>query len=276
MIIDFHTHVFPDRMAAATVAHLADEANLKAATNGTVGELLTSMNQSGVDCSVIVPVVTSPRQFSGINRFAREINEQYSEQRKGGLPGLISFGGIHPDSEDYKAQLKELKEMGFIGIKLHPDYQDVNFDDIRYKRIVSFASELDMIVLVHAGIDIGIPNPVRCRPAMAASVLKDTQTDNLVLAHLGGWMLWDDVEELLVGSKAFFDTSFIHQYITKEQFYRIVENHGSDKILFATDSPWSEQKEAVKWLQECDFLPEVKDAIFYKNALGLLEGKLLK
>lgn len=271
MVIDFHTHVFPENMAMGTIAQMAKKAGIPAALNGTVSELLASMNQSDVDCSVIVPVVTSPRQFASVNRFAKEINEQFGKTASNTAPRLISFGGIHPDSGDYRAQLQELKGMGFVGIKLHPDYQGVNFDDIRYQRIVSYASELDMIVLVHAGIDVGILNPVRCTPNMAARVLKSTQADKLVLAHLGGWKLWDEVEELLVGSKAFLDTAFIHQYIDKEQFCRIVNNHGSDRILFATDSPWSEQREAVQWLQDCKLLPEVKDCIFYKNALTLLK-----
>lgn len=270
MIIDFHTHVFPEKMAADTIAHLAQEANLTAALNGTVQQLLESMTVSGVDCSVIVPVVTAPRQFEGINRFAQEINETFGEERECGLPRLISFGGIHPDSEDVKGQMKYLKSSGFKGIKLHPDYQKVNFDDIRYKRIVAAATELDMTVLVHAGIDIGIPEPVRCTPVMAANLIKDTRPEKLVLAHLGGWKLWDEVEEFLVGSKTYLDTAFIHRYISSEQFERIVANHGSERILFATDSPWSNQREAVEWLQGCDLSEDEKKAIFYKNAINLL------
>lgn len=271
MVIDFHTHVFPENMAAGTIAQMAEKAGITAASNGTVTELLASMDASGVDCSVIVPVVTSPRQFASINRFAREINEQYGRAGENAAPRLLSFGGIHPDSEDYRGQLQELKKMGFAGIKLHPDYQGVDFDDIRYQRIVSYASELDMIILVHAGIDVGILHPVRCTPAMAARVLQQTQADKLVLAHLGGWKLWDEAEELLVGSKAFLDTAFIHRYIDREQFVRIVKKHGSDRILFATDSPWSDQREAVEWLQQCDLSRKDKDCIFYQNALELLK-----
>ena len=37
------------------------------------------------------------------------------------------------------------------GIKLHPDYQDTYFNDIRYKRIISYATELGLIISVHAG-----------------------------------------------------------------------------------------------------------------------------
>lgn len=264
MIIDFHTHIFPEKIAAATIEQLEQKSGLQAATTGTVDGLLGSMDVAGVDSSVILPVVTSPRQFEGVNGFAAEINQRYGDR-------LTSFGGIHPDSEDYKGQLKTLKSMGFKGIKLHPDYQGVNFDDIRYERIVAFASELDMVILVHAGIDIGLPDPVRCTPAMAARVLKNTKASKLVLAHLGGWKLWNEVEELLVGTDAYFDTAFILPFIEKEQFIRIVQNHGSEKILFATDSPWSDQKKMVEWVKKCNFSHELEENILYKNALYLLK-----
>lgn len=264
MIVDFHTHIFPEKIAAATIEQLEQKSGLKAATNGMLEGLLASMDAAEIDRSVILPVVTAPRQFEGVNNYGAELNKRYGNR-------LISFGGIHPDSEDYRGQLKTLKSMGFKGIKVHPDYQGVCFDDIRYERIVEYASELDMIVLAHAGIDIGLPNPVRCTPAMAARVLKDTGAKKLVLAHLGGWKLWDEVEEYLVSTNAYFDTAFIHPFIEREQFVRIVNNHGSDKILFATDSPWSDQAEAVAWIKNCNFSCETEENILYKNALYLLK-----
>lgn len=278
MIIDFHTHIFPEKMAAATIAQLESESATKAATNGCLDGLLASMELAGIDCSVIMPVVTKPKQFLGINRFAREINEHFnkaaaetSEEGVVRIPKLISFGGIHPESEDYKAQLRELKRMGFSGIKLHPDYQRMMFNDIRYKQIVSYASELDMIVMVHAGIDIGLPEPVHCTPDMAVEVLKDTQATKLVLAHLGGWKLWDRVEEILVGQNVYLDVAFTEAYIGEEQFYRILQTHGTDKILFATDSPWAEQKKTVEWIRDSKLSEDAKEQIFWKNANDLLK-----
>ncbi|MDE6024669.1 MAG: amidohydrolase family protein [Lachnospiraceae bacterium] len=264
MIIDFHTHVFPEKMVEAAVKSLEKKSGVPANTNGCIDGLLASMQEAGVDRSVILPVVTAPKQFSGINRFAASINEEYPDR-------LTSFGGIHPDSEDYKEQLRFLKESGFLGIKLHPDYQGVEFNDIRYKRIVSYASELGMIIQVHAGVDIGLPDPVHCTPAMSLEVIRETEADKLVLAHFGGWKLWDEVEELLVGQKVYFDTSFIQDYIDKSQFERIVMAHGADRVLFATDSPWSGQKASIDWIKSCDFDENVKEKIFHINAEKLLQ-----
>lgn len=157
-----------------------------------------------------------------------------------------------------------------MGIKLHPDYQGVEFNDIRYKRIVSYASELGMIIQVHAGVDIGLPDPVHCTPAMSLEVIHETGADKLVLAHFGGWKMWDEVEELLVGEAVYFDTSFIQDYINKAQFERMVLAHGADRILFATDSPWSGQRASVDWIQSCDLDDDTKEKIFHINAEKLL------
>ena len=124
MIIDFHTHIFPDKIAEKTIAKLASVANIAASTDGTINGLVESMNRANVDISVIQPVVTKPEQFETINQFAQSINEKYKGR-------LISFGGIHPDCEDYKQKLNQIKESGFLGIKIHPDYQKVMIDDVR-------------------------------------------------------------------------------------------------------------------------------------------------
>ena len=263
MVIDFHTHVFPEKLVASAVRTLEEKSGVPAKTNGCIAGLLASMKEAGVSRSIVLPVVTAPKQFSGINKFAASINEEYSDC-------LTSFGGIHPDSEDYKGQLKFLKDEGFVGIKLHPDYQGVMFNDIRYKRIVDYASELDMIIQVHAGVDIGLPEPVHCTPKMALEVMSETGAKKLVLAHFGGWKLWDEVEELLAGRDVYFDTAFIEGYMDRQQFERIVKAHGSDKVLFATDSPWSGQKETIDWINACDLDDETKEKIFYKNARRLL------
>lgn len=263
MVIDFHTHVFPEKLVASAVKSLEEKSGVPAKTNGCIDGLLASMKEAGVSRSIVLPVVTASKQFSGINKFAASINENYSDC-------LTSFGGIHPDSEDYKGQLKFLKDEGFVGIKLHPDYQGVMFNDIRYKRIVDYASELDMIIQVHAGVDIGLPEPVHCTPKMALEVMSETGAKKLVLAHFGGWKLWDEVEELLAGRDVYFDTAFIEGYMDRQQFERIVKAHGSDKVLFATDSPWSGQKETIDWINACDLDDETKEKIFYKNARRLL------
>ena len=263
MIIDFHTHIFPDKIAARSIESLSKVSGVKAATDGTLSGLLASMDRSGVDLSVIMPVVTKPTQFESVNTFAAKVNEQYAGR-------LLSFGGIHPDSEDYKSELNQIKELGLPGIKLHPDYQGVMIDDVRYMNIIEYADALGMIIMVHAGVDIGLPELVHCPPDKARKVLDTLKPKKLILAHMGGWKQWDEVYEYLAGENVYLDTAFCFDYMTQAMFMKLCEKHGTAKILFATDSPWSDARRDMEIIKSLPLAADVKEAIFSGNAKKLL------
>lgn len=260
MIIDFHTHMFPDKIAKGTIDFLAGVCGIKPYTDGTCEGLRKETLESGVDLSIALPIVTKPSQFRSINEFASRYQEK----------PVLSFGSIHPDCEDYKEKLRQIKAMGFKGIKLHPDYQEVYFNDIRYKRIIAYAAELDLIVSVHAGADPKCPEDIHCTPRMSAEVIDETGIKKLVLAHMGGNEQWDEVEEYLVGRDVYFDTGVVLDRMPGEQFLRIVRSHGADRILFATDSPWSGQKEFLKLMGEMELTEEEREKILGANAEKLL------
>ena len=67
MIVDFHTHIFPEKIAARTIEKLENIANIKAFTDGREESLMASMEEAGVDVSIILPVVTRPEQFNTVN-----------------------------------------------------------------------------------------------------------------------------------------------------------------------------------------------------------------
>lgn len=263
MIIDFHTHIFPDKIAGKTIESLGKLAGVKAATDGTLNGLLNSMEKSETDMSVIMPVCTKPEQFDSINVFAKKVNDTYKGK-------LLSFGGIHPDNENVKDKLKQIKAMGLPGIKIHPDYQKVMIDDIRYMRIIEYASELDLIILTHAGIDIGLPEPVHCPPDKMRKVLDEIKPEKMVLAHYGGWKQWEMAYELLAGENVYFDTSFTFDYIEQDMFLKSLEKHDTEKILFATDSPWSDAKTGIQYINNLPVSEEVKQQILGGNAKKLL------
>lgn len=262
-MIDFHTHIFPEQLAEKTIPYLAEICKMKPFTNGKRNELLASMLEAGIECSVVLPVMTAPKQFDSVHRFAMQFLEGQ----------LISFGGMHPECDDYKEKLRWIKNQGFKGIKFHPDYQETYFNDIRYKRIISYASELDLIVMTHAGLDPFSPNDIHCTPQMVAEVIDEVAPTKLVLAHMGGNELHDDVERYLVGRDVYFDTAYVLDKMNQEQFIRTIRNHGSDKVLFASDSPWTGQKEYVQLFQKLALTQEEKEKIGTENAMKLLNGK---
>ena len=104
MIIDFHTHTFPEKIAEKALTSLGKAASLIPFTKGTKEALLSSMAAAGVDYSVTLPVMTNPAQVEKIN------SGILSDLENASTPGLIPFGGMHPDYPDCKKELKRLKE----------------------------------------------------------------------------------------------------------------------------------------------------------------------
>lgn len=268
MYIDFHTHIFPDKIAPATIAHLEKVGGIPAHTDGTAAGLRRSMDAAGIGQSVVLPVVTKPSQFESINRFAAEINAQNDR--------LISFGGIHPDNDDIEAKLDHIVSLGLKGIKLHPDYQGVFIDDERNVHILKEAMKRDLLVSIHAGIDIGLPDPVHCTPARTAAILdrleQNPERPRIILAHVGGWNCWDEVEACLVGKPVYFDLGFSLGQIDNDQLLRIIRNHGADRILFASDSPWGDQGADKQFLDSLPLTTEERELITHRNAQMLLNG----
>lgn len=280
MIIDFHTHTFPEAISERVLEKLGKAAGVLPATNGTVLGLAASMKEAGITYSVNLPVMTSTEQVSSVNHHLLHEKEALAAE------GILTFGGMHPDYENYKDQLRRLSHAGIKGIKLHPAYQKVDLDDIRMKRIIACASELGLITLIHAGIDIGLYDHNYSSVAQILAVIKEVQPEKFVLAHMGNWACWDEVEHDLAGAPVYLDTAFsigpldaypdapggpYSRVVLKDgDFLRIARKHGIGRVLFATDSPWQPQKRYVERFSGIGLTKEEQRQILGENA-----GKLL-
>lgn len=262
LVIDFHTHAFPDKIAERAINSLISGCNgeYMPCSDGTVSGLVSNMDKFGVDISVVQPVITKPSQTQTLNNWAKEIT----------CDRLISFGGIHPATDDYKKDIDFVCELGLPGIKLHPEYQQFTVDAPGMLKIYDYALSKGLIILFHAGYDPAYPPPIHSSPKQFADISKQMQGGVIVAAHLGGQRQWDDVEEYLAGTDVYLDTSMGMNYYSHEQFLRIVKKHGADKILFASDAPWSRAGEEIESLNSLPLSQDEKDMILYKNAKRLL------
>lgn len=279
MTIDFHTHIFPDAMAEKVIVPMGRSSRVKHYADGTAAGLLASMDRAGVDWSVVLPVATNAGQVERLNATSAEANEIFAGR------GLFSFGAMHPDYADYKAELARVKDRGLKGVKIHPPYQQVPLDDPRCLRILERCAELDLIVVTHAGVDVGVPG-AWCTPEQTVRAVEQVPWPKLVLAHLGGWRQWDQVLEKLAGRDLYLDTAFCfgrlepapgtqrteqeRRLIRRDQFSALVTKHGADKILFATDSPWSDPARDLAELESMPLTAGEKAAIRGENARALL------
>ena len=276
MVIDFHTHIYPDKIAKRTIEALTASApGVNVYTEGTTSALLNSMAEAGIDKSVVLPVATRKGQFDTINRFAAQLNQTY--------PQLISFGAIHPDDDDIPAKIQFLKDSGFKGIKIHPDYTGTFIDDERYIRIITEAARKELVVVTHAGADPAF-NEIHCPPARARAVMDKVfnetgiQKPFMVFAHLGGIYVHKEAMQYLIGTNCYIDISCSFSSLgswcdtDNAEVVEVIRKHGANKILFATDSPWNHQKAYLDHFRHLSDLNDTeKDLILYKNAAKILQ-----
>ena len=209
MVVDFHTHTFPDKIAAQSIAFLSEKGGIRAYRAGTLAALKDSMRQNGVDYSVVLPVATKPQQEKSINALSKTEN---------GRDGVFFAGGIHPDREH-----------------------------------------------------------VHCTPDMILRVLSELGSvleNKLILAHLGGFDLPDEVLQKLCGKPVYMDTAAVlHLYPDKCR--EIIRRHGPERILFATDSPWADQRSFLDRFHSFGFSQSDEARMLYQNAERLLGVWLL-
>ncbi len=254
MVIDFHTHTFPDKIAKRALKGLSKTAgNLLPHTNGTEASLKASMRENNITYSVVMPVATSAHQIMVINDNAIAIN---------GSDGLFSFGAMHSDYIDFKKELRRIKDAGLKGIKLHHHYMKLYFDDIKSISIMQAAFALDLIVMIHAGSDPVSKDIPYCTPLLIKKVLPQLSGGKLIASHYGGLMNIEEVEKYLLGEEIYIDTSMTHHYYGLERLRRILENHPADKILFGSDSPWENQGTSLALLKSMS----MSDAFIHKIA----------
>lgn len=264
MIIDFHTHIFPDALAPKAIASLQFTAQLPVVFDGTANGLNALLSEENIGKAVILNTVTNEHQVPKVNAFALETAENHSN--------FIPFCSVHPLGENLYQTLSDLKASGIKGIKHHPDYVGIDFDDPVMDNLLTAASELRMPMVIHTGYDPVSPGHVHASPEMICKVLDRYPDLILVAAHLGGVLGWDAVIDELCGKNLYFDTAFCCERvgITVEQGKKIFELHPHEKILFGSDAPWAKPSEILEFLSKLGLNDESMELVLHKNAERLL------
>ncbi|MCI8623147.1 MAG: amidohydrolase [Provencibacterium sp.] len=268
MRIDFHTHMFPDTISERAIGRLAAVSGLAPQTDGTLTGSLEKFDGWGVDRAVTLHIATAPGQEQNVNRFAASVTAE-----AGGR--LLAFGSVHPDSPDALERLEGFAALGLRGVKLHPDYQGFDAGEKRLYPLYERMSELGLPCCFHAGFDPFSPDHIHATPAMFVQIKRDFPRLRLILAHMGGMNLWDDVEALLAGKDLYLDTAFVAGRIDPRQTARIISKHGAERILFGSDCPWQDSETAARFIESLPLSDDAKERILFRNAAELLNLEAL-
>lgn len=260
MLIDMHVHMFPDQLAEKALHSLARICRCQYLTDGTVDGTSEKLREWGVDVCAALSIATKPTQQTSVNNWAASVQSK----------SIRCFGSVHPDSPDAVNELNRIKSLGLCGVKLHPDYQNFFIDEARMFPIYEAISELGLPVTFHTGRDPLSPDLVHASPAAVARVADLFPRMKIIAAHLGGMAMYGEVEEVLAGKNIFFDTAMCARLCPPEQFERIIKKHGSERILFASDCPWSRSCDEFEYIEKTHLSAVEKENIYWRNAAELL------
>ena len=264
MLIDFHTHAFPDVLAERAIASLSQGGGISPYTKGKVSDLIEKMDEDGVDKSVVLSIATKPTQETNVNNFAISLLEN---------PRLIPFGSVYPGSETSIFEIERLKKAGIKGIKFHPEYQNFDVMDERVFPAYEKCGELGMIVIFHAGGDVAFKAPYHSDPERLNGLCGMFPKTKFVFAHMGGYDMWQSAaEKYKRHDNMYLDTSIINTVaiIDNSVAKQIISNVGIDHILFGSDMPWARANHSKNKLLELGLSDEDLRVIFSENAKQLL------
>jgi predicted TIM-barrel fold metal-dependent hydrolase len=292
MIIDFHVHIYPEKIAAKAVANICAFYNIPMGCNGTVEGLLEFKSQGGgslppapalrsfaspsaggkpppatpprgapawpgIDRFVVFSAAGAPGQVSSINDFIARTAAEH--------PELTGFGTLHPDFENPGAEIDRLIGLGLRGLKFHPDMQRFNIDDDRMMKIYALA-EGRLPIVFHTG-DYRYEYS---HPARLARVLDAFPRLTAVAAHFGGWSLFDLALEYLENRFCYFDVSSSIPYLGGRRAAELIRVYGAHRFLFGSDYPMWDPRRCLEDFYALDLRDDERELILHGNAERIL------
>lgn len=258
MIIDFHTHIYPDAIAGKAVDSIGSFYSLPMHMDGTLRGLIRAMDAAGVDKSVVCSAAVAADRVRAINRFIVSAVQACPDRLQG-------YGTLHPDMDDVDGEIRFILENGLKGIKLHPDMQRFSLSERRTQKLFD-ACEGVLPMLIHTGDKrFGYSNPSLIPP-----VLKTHPRLQLICAHLGGYSEWDAVARILADTNVFVDCSSSFYALSRERARELICLFGQDRVLFGSDYPMWNMKDELIILRSLALPSDMMEKILHRNAEKLL------
>ena len=135
-LIDFHVHVYPEKIAGKAAQNVAAFYDLDTSLSGDIKTLLTERKKAGISKCLLLPVANDPVHIQSINDFIAKTVSEHED--------FFGFGTLHADMDDPMAEIKRIKEIGLLGIKIHPDTQRFDTDDKKMFMIYDILQSIDM------------------------------------------------------------------------------------------------------------------------------------
>lgn len=222
------------------------------------------MTNAHVDMAVIQIFANSPKNVQHLNDWGANVERIHNHV-------LYCFGTVHPDMDDPETEMERICQLGLKGIKFQPTAQRFYPDDRKLFKIYEKAEELRLPLLFHAGEERGPVEELYTHPRRFIQVLESFPGLTVILAHMGGFRMWEHVGSLSNFENAYFDTSAASDELKLNELIDLISLFGADRVLFGSDFPWFDYEKSVKAITTLDIPDEDKEKIMYSNSAKILE-----
>lgn len=277
MIIDFHTHIFPEPFREkrgeyirrdATFGALHSDPNSRLAT---AEDLIAAMDEAQVDVAVVMGIGWTDRGM------AEEANDYIVRSVNRCPKRLVGLCSVNPAwGKDAVKEVERYAAQGLRGIgELHADTQRF---DLGGKTVMAplmeAAQGLGLILLIHSSEPVGhlYAGKGSTTPDKLYAFIQNFPENTIVCAHWGGglpfYSLMPEVGEAL--NRVYYDTAASPFLYTQEIFPTVVGLNGPDKILLGTDFPLMNHSRLLKQIEEAPISLDAREKILGHNARTLL------
>lgn len=256
MIIDAHSHVYPDHIAAAALGHAIPDMSL--AGDGTYAGLVAAQDAAGLDRSCCFALAQRPELVGRANAFVAGLDRSR----------VIPIGTIHP-ALPAEENLAILRRHGMAGVKVHPVLQRLRLDDpTLFSVLAALAGEF--AVIVHVGAGAGSDGSTGT-PEMVRDIVRRLPRLELVACHFGGYHCLDTAAQVLWGERVHLDTSWPPAVgeLGADRLREVIKRHGAERIVFASDWPTADPKADLATLTALGLAAPEHAAIVGGNAARL-------
>jgi len=260
-IIDFHVHIYPEKIAERAVKSVGDFYNLEMSETGTSQKIISDNKKIGVTASVVHSVAVTASRVTAINDYILSECEAHKE--------FYGFGTMHAGFDNKIEETQRFLNMGLRGVKIHPDTQLFNMDDERMFELYDYLQQTKTPILIHTG-DYRYDYSHPCR---LKNILKQFPDLIAIGAHFGGWSVFDLALEYLKDEKCYLDTSSSFPMIGLKRAKELIRIYGADRIVYGTDFPMWDPEKSLNDFMELNLTEDENKLILCGNAKKILKIK---
>ncbi|MHA1683446.1 MAG: amidohydrolase family protein [Promethearchaeota archaeon] len=228
-----------------------NEEMIRGSTKKLVKLFLLFMDHHGIDKSQVFSIIPDDNHFISL-------------MKKHGEGRLFPLGMVSPKDGNIEEQLDEVKKLGLYGLKIHPDYQKLDFKAKEFHEIFAFCEQHNMLVISHTGSHGNLRDIV--------TQAKDFPRMPFIIGHMG---LGPQVDQAYEAAK---NTENTYLEISGQGYQYMIQKAvddpdiGPERVLFGSDFPSLAPQVEIEKVLALKTSPGNRKKIFHDNLARIYEN----